>query len=120
MKTYTAEQRNMFPSHIGVIERKDKPYMLVDSSSVKSLIQDLNSNDFAWIDQYNTTLHKFEVQNIYISKVTDKERQMIEKFVYDKDRNYKEKTPLSFNDCIKCLSSQNQSLPSTSNEFLNA
>lgn len=106
---YTPEQKKLFPEYVWVIVRKDKPDMVIDASVVESIIRDINKNDFLFITNYNTTLHKFDIDEICIRKVRDPERDLIMKLVNSKE-NIDKKNALSFNQSLEWLKSNNPKL----------
>lgn len=103
MKKYTPEERKQYPSHIWVIERKTKKDLFIDAQSVKGLVQDLNSNDFIWSELHNTTIHKFEIVDIYIKKVDDKCRFMIQSFFMQKNKEIESKKNISLQQTFQFL-----------------
>lgn len=97
---FTPEQRKLYPSHIWVIKRKWKTDIMIDADQVSSFVRDLNANDFVWVSMYETTVHKFEVEDISVVEVTDDIKCKIFNFVNKRKR---QKTALSFNDSIEWL-----------------
>jgi hypothetical protein len=73
--------------------------MVIDPSLVREIVDAINSNDFVFINDYNTTLHKFDIDEICIKKVKDPERDLIMKLIQIKNDN-KFTNPLSFNDSL--------------------
>lgn len=116
---YTPEQKEKFPSHIWVIDMKNKPSMVIDADLVKEVIDALNSSDLVFISDYRKTIHKFDIEEISIKRVKDPERDLITKLYLEKQKDIP-KTPLSLKKCIECLNLQNQYLPSTETESVSA
>lgn len=104
---YTPEQKKMFPEYVWVIYRKNKPDMVIDVTLVQSIVDAINSNDFIFITDYNTTLHKFDIEEISVKKVKDAERDLIMKLVSIKEEITWVNT-LSFTQSLQWLKSQNQ------------
>lgn len=66
---------------VGLIKRKDKPNLYCDASQVKDLVNDLNSNDFVYLDLYQCTIHKYDIDEIKVVRMTTQIDQDLKKTI---------------------------------------
>lgn len=102
---FTPEQRKMFPESIGVVTIQDsavsiynKKRLYIDASAVPWFIDDINKNDFVFMQNYGTSVHKFHIETIRIADTKDEHRTDISNI-----KTPKANTSLSLNDTLKCL-----------------
>lgn len=67
------------PTHIGVILRKNKPTLYIDAIDLERFAQEINKNDFVYLRNYQCTVHKFDIEEMKISKMTKTIEQDLER-----------------------------------------
>lgn len=89
------------PTNVWVIIRKDKPSIYFEQSEMQRLIDAINANDFVYMSIYQCTIHKFDIDEIKIVKMTTPISKDIE---YQISKLPDTSQPsLSFNDYVKWM-----------------
>jgi len=98
---YTKEQRELYPEFITVIRMKDSVPIIIDDSIRDSVLSDLNDKKTIRMDDYNRSLHQFDIDYIERVRTKDEHRSIIDKIVRRKIEMKPERQPLSLNQSIQ-------------------
>lgn len=98
---YTKEQRELYPEFITVIRMKDSVPIIIDDSIRDSVLSDLNDKKTIRMDDYNRSLHQFDIDYIERVRTKDEHRSIIDKIVRRKIEMQPERSPLSLNQSIQ-------------------
>lgn len=96
---FTPEERLQYPSIIWLIKRKEKRDLIIDAKNVQTLIDSLNTWNIIFLKDHNTTIHKFDIEDISIVNTSEEHMVMINKMCRSNLKDY----TLSLNSTIEWL-----------------
>jgi len=98
---YTKEQRELYPEFITVIRMKDSVPIIIDDSIRDSVLSDLNDKKTIRMDDYNRSLHQFDIDYIERVRTKDEHRMEIDKIARRRIEMQQERKHLSLNQSIQ-------------------
>ena len=92
--------------YVWVIYRKDKPKLYIDVNDIEKTVDAINKNDFIYLKNYHCTLHKFDVDEIKVERLTTQMMKEIQWYSKRLDISNEKKQALSFDQYFQWLATQ--------------